>query len=311
MFLSKSDLNELELTQKQFTNSIIRAQKQMEARHFSTRKHLFEYDSVIDKQRQRIYKTRDQILHLTQDVSDTLTVTELKNNSMITEIEGFINPVVKNIVFQAFSTQTDASSLSAQLSKEFSIQASEDKIQKALTDKSLSEFLHQLFQKSFEDLLNAENPYRTLRNGIRAYLEAIDLLRVDHIDEMQNLRDKVGLYGYAQLDPLTIYKKEAFEKFEELMVQIQTQTLQRFFSSMNRPEEVILQTPSGMSINLNALNTQGADSSVQIIDADSSSSTQHDHSHSKLRPNDTISVRYQDGRLIQTKYKKVKADLES
>ena len=51
-----------ELTQKQFTSSIIRAQKQMEARNFSIRKHLFDYDSVIDKQRKRIYNKRDEIL---------------------------------------------------------------------------------------------------------------------------------------------------------------------------------------------------------------------------------------------------------
>jgi preprotein translocase subunit SecA len=62
VFLSKSDLEDLELTQKQFTSSIVRAQKQMEAWNFSIRKHLFDYDSVIDKQRKRIYSKRDEIL---------------------------------------------------------------------------------------------------------------------------------------------------------------------------------------------------------------------------------------------------------
>jgi len=62
MLMKKEDLENLELTQKQFTSSIERAQKQLEARHFGIRKHLFDYDTVIDKQRQRIYKKRDQIL---------------------------------------------------------------------------------------------------------------------------------------------------------------------------------------------------------------------------------------------------------
>ena len=62
MLLGKSGLEDLELSQKQFTNSIIRAQKQMEGRHFGIRKHLFDYDSVINKQRQAIYKKRDDIL---------------------------------------------------------------------------------------------------------------------------------------------------------------------------------------------------------------------------------------------------------
>jgi preprotein translocase subunit SecA len=62
MLLGKTELETLELTQKQFTNSIIRSQKQMEGWHFGTRKHLFDYDSVINKQRQAIYKKRDDIL---------------------------------------------------------------------------------------------------------------------------------------------------------------------------------------------------------------------------------------------------------
>jgi len=59
--LKTEELESLAFTQSQFTNSIQRAQKQMEARHFGIRKHLFEYDSVIDKQRSRIYAKRDSI----------------------------------------------------------------------------------------------------------------------------------------------------------------------------------------------------------------------------------------------------------
>jgi preprotein translocase subunit SecA len=62
MLLGKSDIEKLELSQKQFTNSIINAQKQMEGWHFGIRKHLFDYDSVINKQRQAIYTKRDDIL---------------------------------------------------------------------------------------------------------------------------------------------------------------------------------------------------------------------------------------------------------
>ena len=60
--ISKEDLETMEFTQSTFTNSIVRAQKQMEARNFGIRKHLFDYDSVIDKQRQKIQHKRDEIL---------------------------------------------------------------------------------------------------------------------------------------------------------------------------------------------------------------------------------------------------------
>ena len=63
----KEDLAGLELTQKQFTSAITRSQKEIEAWHFSTRKHLFDYDSVIDKQRKRIYFMRDSIIEASDD----------------------------------------------------------------------------------------------------------------------------------------------------------------------------------------------------------------------------------------------------
>ena len=67
MLLSKEDLAGLELTQRQFTSAITRSQKEIEAWHFSTRKHLFDYDSVIDKQRKRIYFIRDSIIEANED----------------------------------------------------------------------------------------------------------------------------------------------------------------------------------------------------------------------------------------------------
>jgi preprotein translocase subunit SecA len=85
VLMKKEDLENLELTQKQFSSSIERAQKQMEAWHFGIRKHLFDYDSVIDKQRQRIYSKRDQILasELDEEIKKTFvkeTREDLINN---------------------------------------------------------------------------------------------------------------------------------------------------------------------------------------------------------------------------------------
>jgi preprotein translocase subunit SecA len=67
MLMSKDELEGLELSQKQFSNSIVRAQKQMEGRNFGIRKHVFDYDSVINKQRQAIYRKRDDILMSDKD----------------------------------------------------------------------------------------------------------------------------------------------------------------------------------------------------------------------------------------------------
>jgi preprotein translocase subunit SecA len=83
-------LESIELTQKQFSSSIVRAQKQMEAWHFGTRKHVFEYDSVINKQRQAIYKKRDDILFSEKDESRRKQLVD----SMLVEIPQNIYDVV-------------------------------------------------------------------------------------------------------------------------------------------------------------------------------------------------------------------------
>ncbi|HCB51201.1 TPA: hypothetical protein DEP21_01270 [Patescibacteria group bacterium] len=90
MLLPKTELETLELSQKQFTSSIVRAQKQMEARHFGTRKHVFEYDSVINKQRQAIYKKRDEILFAEKEESLQLEFVE----KTLTDIAANIHDIV-------------------------------------------------------------------------------------------------------------------------------------------------------------------------------------------------------------------------
>jgi preprotein translocase subunit SecA len=78
MLLSEKELQELELNQSQFTNSISRAQKQMEARNFGIRKQEFEYDSVINRQRLAVYGKRDHILSA-NDQSQAILLYGYKN----------------------------------------------------------------------------------------------------------------------------------------------------------------------------------------------------------------------------------------
>jgi len=82
LMLSKEDLEQMAFTQKQFTNSIVKAQKQMEGWHFGIRKHLFDYDSVINKQRTSIYGKRDEILLKgEEEENETVTQTTTLKNS--------------------------------------------------------------------------------------------------------------------------------------------------------------------------------------------------------------------------------------
>jgi preprotein translocase subunit SecA len=80
--------------------------------------------------------------------------------------------------------------------------------------------LIEYFQSAFEHV-NPEILFTIFRD---VNLQVIDKLWVAHIDEMQYLKDKVGFMGYAQLDPLIMYKKESFEKFQELLARIKSDT---------------------------------------------------------------------------------------
>lgn len=107
LLLPKSELENLELTQSQFTNSIIRSQKQLEGRHFSTRKHLFDYDSVINKQRQSIYGRRDDILYTLHDIYHPQDETEETKKSNVDNLITQITNLVQGSVEKFLQTQQE------------------------------------------------------------------------------------------------------------------------------------------------------------------------------------------------------------
>jgi preprotein translocase subunit SecA len=216
ILLPKDELENLELTQKQFTNSIVRAQKQMEAWHFGSRKHVFEYDSVINKQRQAIYKKRDDILF---SEKDEVLRKELVD-SMLVEIPDNIRYVVLTQITTAQNIGQSESAFLETATKEFGIDPSALSQFSGLSYSQLSSAISDyLIAKVTEPLSKADQTltYMLLKD---VYLYHLDTLWVKHIDEMEYLRDQVGLMGYAQLDPLVVYKKEAFEKFQSLILRL-------------------------------------------------------------------------------------------
>lgn len=248
MMLSTEDLESLAFTQSQFTNSIQRAQKQMEARHFGIRKHLFEYDSVIDKQRSRIYTKRDSITMKNEESSDgdVWAVLEL---SVIDEIKEFVHEVVDALIVTYTSTSPW---MEAELLEEIKtitgVAVLEDEISSLSSVPALKEWLTALFTDLLTTKLAAADEAMTLDICKRIYLSVLDKHRVTHIDEMHYLREKVGLYGYAQMDPLVMYKKEAFEKFQRLLFTIKKETLanvMRFdFAGQQSAQEMAVQLAS-------------------------------------------------------------------
>ncbi len=234
MMMSKEQLESMTFTQKQFTSSIQRAQKQMEGRHFSSRKHLFDYDSVINKQRERIYAKRDNILEKQRDMDEEVLlpgenygVVEL---NVYDEIQASIDDVASNLVTTYTSFKPwNITELVEEMSQITGATFLEDDYAgignaKVMKEKVIKD-MHDLFVAKFADVEDAKK----LDMCRRIYLYVLDKNRQQHIDEMQYLREKVGLYGYAQLDPLVIYKKEAYDKFQRLLAQLKVETLANVF----------------------------------------------------------------------------------
>lgn len=240
MLMKKEELENLELTQKQFTSSIERAQKQIEARHFSIRKHLFDYDSVIDKQRQRIYRKRDDIIasELDEDLKKEFvkyTKKDLRDNiDLIVNVK--INEA-KNL------KQTNIEFLEA-LIKEFNIKLDKKTANKRenmwFNDLEI-EIINTLWKRLEENFKKVDDDklYEIFRDVL---LHHLDKLRVDHIDEMQYLRDKVWFMWYAQQDPLIVYKKESFIKFQNLVYMFKSNTtwyiLNLDFEAIKKHDEI-------------------------------------------------------------------------
>ena len=220
MLLSKEDLAWLELTQKQFTSAITRSQKEIEAWHFSTRKHLFDYDSVIDKQRKRIYFMRDSIIEANEDE-------EKKKEWMNTTKQEFMldsQDILNTQISTAEATWQSVWDLLLVLNKELWLEIDEKQKKEYeqmyfntlanSLDRRLVEYFTDTWEKYDQNLL-----FNILRD---INLQVIDKLWVAHIDDMQYLKDKVGFMGYAQMDPLIVYKQESFEKFEQLLQNIKS-----------------------------------------------------------------------------------------
>lgn len=218
MLLSRADLENLELTQSQFTKSITRSQKEIEGWYFGIRKHLFDYDSVVDKQRKRVYKLRDDILEAETNEEKRKAYIESFKDEFLTEAKNIVITQINN----AEMTGQSVADLLIVLNKEFGLNMTREEYEevKNLTHEEVKALLMERFDRYFTkvfETLSEEILFDVFRG---VHLHFIDKLWVDHIDDMQNLREKVGLMSYAQLDPLVMYKKESFEKFQELLQNI-------------------------------------------------------------------------------------------
>ncbi len=192
------------------SRAIAQAQGKVEGHNFDIRKHLVEYDDVLNKQREIIYKRRRKILegkNLREEVIDKLSIT-------ITNLVMLPDPNTEDYslkLAQDFSTiiPFDEQSIK-QIGKQLDTLASQaDKID------FLNNLASDLYKKKEEELGDLMRQVEKF-----VMLSVVDRFWMDHLDAIENLRQGIGLRGYGQKDPLVEYKNEAFKMFENLISQI-------------------------------------------------------------------------------------------
>jgi preprotein translocase subunit SecA len=197
------------------SKAIERAQKQVEAQNFSVRKHLLEYDDVMNKQRENVYKQRRQILEgKIEFEKDGEPVGTREYLTVLAEDE--LDAIVETYAARAADfEQWDLDALKRETTRVFGVET--DKLDFSdRTSDEIREILWETITKSYgekETLVGREVLGRVERDVM---LQIVDTQWKDHLYSLDHLKEGIGLRGYGQRDPLIEYKKESWELFQAM-----------------------------------------------------------------------------------------------
>jgi preprotein translocase subunit SecA len=203
---------------KLITSRIAAAQKQVEAQHFASRKHVLEYDDVMNKQRQAVYSMRRQLLDGNVQKE---RITEIVRGIVGGFVDQFCAESVKPDLWDLNGLQT---AVLNQFGVPLELQELTGLTGGQLEDKVNEVVLARYSEK--ENMIGAEN----LRQAERIImLNVVDNQWKDHLLSMDHLKEGIGLRGYGQKDPLIEYKKESYTMFQDMMDRIEDETIKFLF----------------------------------------------------------------------------------
>ena len=199
------------------------AQKAVETQNFESRKHVLEYDDVMNKQREAVYGLRKQLM---EGVDQKQLITEDYTSTVLS------NVLDEHAPEKALPTEWKTEELFNQLHDIFGVRFDDgpNKIDmNAVTRHELGETIFEHLRARYdikEQILSATQ----MRYHERiVMLSVLDGLWKDHLLAMDHLKEGIGLRGYAQQDPLVAYKKESFDMFEAMMNRFQEDTARHLF----------------------------------------------------------------------------------
>ena len=200
------------------TKRIAAAQKAVEAQNFESRKHLLEYDDVMNKQRQAVYANRlqllkgadqkDRVLEMTKGVVGGIVDTRCPENTRPDEWE---LSELQNDMLTRFGVRVLPGDLS---------NMTVEQMEAELYDRAVAVY------QAKEDVVGASLMREAERNIM---LHIIDEQWKDHLLSMDHLKEGIGLRGYGQKDPLVEYKKESFTLFQDMMDRVEDETVRYLY----------------------------------------------------------------------------------
>jgi preprotein translocase subunit SecA len=248
------------IDQKILTNAIEQAQKKVESRNFQARKHVLEYDDVMNTQRTLIYEQRRKVLDgedikanlqtMIGEVIESAVSGAVGEHDAVTE-QSVLDDIVKPFE-QLFLRKSDIPQVSAEK------KLTHDELKDLLYDKAIA--VYEAKEKDLGLLPGTEVPLmRELERVIM--LRVVDEYWTEHIDAMEELRDGVRLRAYGQINPVDEYKREGYDMFEAMIGGIKEEVVRRLFIARVKKEQTLER--KSVAKNQNAINNAGGDDSVK------------------------------------------------
>ena len=206
---------------KLISRRIENAQKSVEAQNFDARKHLLEYDDVMNKQRETIYNIRRSALEGKDQRDYVIGIAEdIAREFVDTYCARELHP-----------SQWNTAQFLAEVNSQFGIDAkAADADPTALNHDQLSDAIAEAVAKKYEEKEKQLTPDLMRWLERRIILDVVDGQWKDHLLSLDHLKEGIGLRGYGQKDPLVEFKKEAFILFEDMMARIDNETIRYLYN---------------------------------------------------------------------------------
>jgi preprotein translocase subunit SecA len=205
---------------RMISNRIEGAQKQVESQNFESRKHVLEYDDVMNKQREAVYGLRRQLME------------GVDQKQLITD--DYVSTILSNILDEhapekAHPEQYNFAQIFTQVFEVFGLQLEGALDISNISRRELGDAIFDQLQARYnvKEQIIGEPQMRYHERVVM--LSVLDALWKQHLLDMDHLKEGIGLRGYAQQDPLVAYKKESFEMFEQMMMRFQEDTCRNLF----------------------------------------------------------------------------------